>query len=145
MSDPPAALPRRGAIGFAIAHVTTAALLVVGVFMALPSRWTPVDASAALLIALHVAAGVALFVQSAHAAAIARISAFLSLGAGLLLIAIVSWTAAYLSGIYGPVGRGGAIIMTLVVALAVPYLVAIPAGELLWLGPPKRAKKPAAP
>jgi len=43
-------------------------------------------------------------------------------------------SASYLAGIYGPIGRGGAIIFVLVLALAIPYLVAIPALELVWLG-----------
>ena len=140
MSSTTPQLPRRGAILFAIAHLTTAALLVVGVFIALPSRWSPVDASAGLLVALHTAAAIALLAHSAHAALVARVAAFFSLGGGLLLTAIVAWTAAYLSGIYGPIGRGGAVIMTLVIALTVPYLIAIPACELLWLGP--STKKP---
>ena len=74
----------------------------------------------------------------------ARAAAFASLGLGLLLITLLAWSAAYLSGVYGPVGRGGAIILVLVIALAVPYLLAIPAGELLWLGPRSAPKPPSS-
>jgi hypothetical protein len=41
--------------------------------------------------------------------------------------------------VYGPVGKGGAALFALVCALALPYVVVLPAAELLWLGP--RAKK----
>jgi hypothetical protein len=117
-----------------VAHVITAALVVVGVFGGLPTRWMPVDSIAILLVVLHAAAGAALIARHARAPMVARAAAFASLGFGLLLITLLAWSASYLSGIYGPVGRGGAIIMVLVIALAVPYLLAIPVGELLWLG-----------
>jgi hypothetical protein len=134
----------RAAIAFGVGHEVTALLLVVGVFIGLPARWMPIDTVAAVLVGLHVAAGVLLIRGHARARDVARIAAMASLGAGLLLIAILAWTASYLSGIYGPVGRGGAIIMVLVIALAIPYLVALPAGELLWLGP-RKAPSPKSP
>ncbi len=140
------------ALGFGVAHVITAALLVIGVFGGLPARWLPVDAVALVLIVLHAAAGAALIVRHARATDIARVAAFVSLGFGLLLIALLAWSASYLAGVYGPVGRGGAIILVLVIALAVPYLLAIPAMELVWLGarphpkgdPPRKKAQPTA-
>ena len=136
---------RWGQLGFGVAHVLTAALIVVGVFGGLPTRWLPIDAPALLLVVLHGAAAAALIGRHLIARTLAKVAAFASLGLGLLLIALLVGSASYLSGVYGPVGRGGALIMVLVVALAVPYLVALPAGELLWLGkaPPSSAK-PAA-
>ena len=132
-------------LGFGVAHVITAALIVVGVFGGLPTRWMPIDAPALLLVVLHAAASAALIGRHVRAPIIARVAAFASLGLGLLLIALLVWSASYLSGVYGPVGRGGAIIMALIVALAAPYLLAIPVGELLWLGSKSKSivtKKP---
>ncbi len=138
-------MSRRGQLGFGVAHVLTAALLVMGVFGGLPTRWMPIDAPALLLVVLHGAAAAALIGRHTLARTIAKTAAFASLGLGLLLIALLVWSASYLSGVYGPVGRGGALIMVLIVALAAPYLVAIPAGELLWLGQgTQRVSKPAA-
>lgn len=137
-------MSRRGAIAFGVAHVLTAALIVVGVFGALPARWLPIDAPSLLLVVLHAGAGAALVSNHARARDVARVAAFASLAMGLGLIALLAWSASYLAGVYGPVGRGGAIIMVLVIALAVPYLLALPAGELLWLGarkPPAATKK----
>jgi hypothetical protein len=37
------------------------------------------------------------------------------------------------------VGKGGAIVLALVAALAVPYTVVLPAVELVWLRPGPRA------
>jgi hypothetical protein len=68
----------------------------------------------------------------------ARIAAVIALVVGLGLVSALSLTASYLSGIYGPVGRGGALILILVAALALPYLVVLPAVQLVWLGPLRR-------
>jgi hypothetical protein len=61
------------------------------------------------------------------------------LALGLLLVIVLAATAGYLSGIYGPVGKGGAGVLVVVALLAVPYLIALPGAQLLYLGP--REKK----
>ncbi len=60
-----------------------------------------------------------------------------ALALGLFAVTVVAVTASWLSGIYGPVGRGGAIILALVAALALPYLVVLPVVQLVWLRPGK--------
>lgn len=138
-------MSRWGQWGFGAAHVLTAALVVIGVFGGLPTRWMPIDAPALLLVVLHGAAGAALIGRHKLALVLARAAAFASLGLGLTLIALLVWSASYLSGVYGPVGRGGALIMILIVALAAPYLLAIPVGELLWLGKRPKSVEPKKP
>ena len=66
-------------------------------------------------------------------------AAALALAFGVALVTTLALTASWLSGVYGPVGRSGALLLTLVAALALPYLVVLPAAELLWLrsAPPK--------
>ena len=56
----------------------------------------------------------------------------------MLLFAALVLTASWLAGVYGPVGRGGAMIFGLVAAMVLPYTILLPAAELLWLGPPQR-------
>ena len=129
--------PSRGAsLAFALGHLATAGVVGAGVFGGLPTRWAPVDMPAAALVVLHAAASVSLV--RGRPVVLARVAAWASLAVGLALIAILAWTATYLSTIYGPVGKGGALIMALVIALALPYLVALPAGELVWLGPARK-------
>ena len=70
----------------------------------------------------------------------ARVASTVTLVLGLLLVGTLAVTVSYLRGIYGPVGRGGALILTLVTALVLPYLVVLP-GQLVWLGPPWRVAK----
>jgi hypothetical protein len=120
-------------IVFGTLNLLSAALVFVGVFVALPTHWWPVDVGAGALVLLLGAAGAGLLLRKPWAERAARGASFFALGIGLALVATLAITASYLAGIYGPVGRGGAIILALVAALAIPYLVVLPASELLWL------------
>jgi hypothetical protein len=133
----------RIARAFGVANLIAAAVALFGVFVALPARWWPVDAGALVVGALLAASGVGLVAKKAWADRAARWAAAAVLAMGLAFVAILAVTASYLSGIYGPVGRGGAVILVLVAALALPYLVVLPLAQLVWLGP--RVKKSAKP
>jgi hypothetical protein len=127
-------LSRRAALVFGVMDVLTALLVALAVFQGLPVRWAPVDVVAGLLVAGKLASGVALLARAPTAARLATASAGFALAVGLVLTTALALTASWLAGVYGPVGQGGAIVMTLVVALAVPYLIALPALQLVWLG-----------
>lgn len=119
---------------FGALDLVAAAVTALGVFAGLPARWWVVDVPAALVVALFVGAGVGLLGRFPWGERAARIASFVTLGLGLALVTALVVSASYLSGVYMAVGRGGAIILTLVAALALPYLVAFPASQLLWLG-----------
>jgi hypothetical protein len=108
------------------------------VFVALPSRWWPVDLAAALLTGLQLSAGTALVARAAWAERLARVACAVALGLGLFAVGVLAVTASWLSGVYGPVGRGGAIVLALVAALAVPYVVVLPVVQLVWLRPRRK-------
>jgi len=131
-------LSRRAALVFGIADLLTAAVAGLGVFAALPARWWPVDSAAAVLMVLEVAAGVGLVARTAWAERAARAASAVALALGLFLVTVLAVTASWLSGVYGPVGAGGAIILTLVAVMALPYLVVLPVVELVWLRPAPR-------
>src|SRR3954447_9492648 len=124
--------------GFGLADLASAAVIYLGVFQGLPSRWWPVDGPALVVIALFAGAGLGLLGRASWAPKVAWIASAVSLVLGVLLVATLALTAGFLSGIYGPVGRGGALILALVAALALPYLVVLPAAQLVWLGPFRR-------
>jgi len=126
---------RRVRRAFGIANVVAAAVALFGVFVALPTRWMPVDAGSLVVGALLAASGAGLIANKPWASKVARAASFAVLAVGLAFVALLAMTASYLSGIYGPVGRGGAVILVLVAALALPYLVILPAAQLVWLGP----------
>ena len=127
-------LGKRGRILCAVGSFTSAAVVGFGVFAGLPSRWAPVDATAAVVTVACAASGGLMLARSKHAERVARVVNFAVLGLGLGLIVLLAATAGYLSGIYGAVGKGGAMVLVFVALLAVPYLVALPAAQLLYLG-----------
>ena len=133
--------PVKSRIVFGALDVIAAAILAIGVFLGLPTRWLPVDACSGLLIFLLLVAGVGLLANAAWSETLARIASRVVLVFGLLFFALVASSVSYLYGIYGAVGRGGATLFVLVGALAVPYLFALPVTELLWLGSPKVGKQ----
>jgi len=133
-SERPRPITRGPALGFGTLNLVSAGLAGVGVFGGLPDRYWPVDVTALVLIVLLAVSGAGLLFRTSWSAACARIAAAISLAVGLALVSALAVTASYLAGIYGPVGRGGSIIFVLVLALATPYLVAVPIAELLWLG-----------
>jgi hypothetical protein len=126
--------PRGARLAFGAVDLVSAALVLFCVFGALPSRFWPVDGAAVLLAALLGGAGVGLVAGKPWAPRVARLASLVVLIVGLALVATLALTASYLSGIYGPVGRGGATILVLVAALALPYLVVLPGAQLVWLG-----------
>jgi len=117
---------------FAALDLANAILVGLGVFVGLPDRWLAVDLPAAVLMALFALTAIGLLARTGWAQKVARATAALALGLGLLLIALLALGASYLVGIYGPVGQGGALIYVLIIALAIPYLVALPVAQLLW-------------
>jgi hypothetical protein len=126
-------LSRRAALVFGVADVLTALLVAAGVFMGLPARWAPVDVAAGLLAALKLGSGGSLLARAPWAERLATVAAAFALVVGLGLVTALALTASWLAGIYGPVGRGGALILALVAALVLPYLVVLPAVELVCL------------
>lgn len=126
-------LSRRAALVFGIGDLVTAALIALGVFVGLPSRWAPVDIASVVLVAVDLAAGVGLLASTSWGPRVARVASALSLALGLSLITVLAVTASWLSGVYGPVGLGGAVVLALVAALALPYLVVLPVVRLVWL------------
>jgi hypothetical protein len=133
-------MPRRAALlarAFGLADLARAAIVALGVFVGLPSRWAPVDAVAVVLVAVDLAAGIGLLASAPWASRVARIGSSIALAAGLSLITALAVTASWLSGVYGTVGLGGAVLMLLVAALALPYLVVLPVVQLVWLRGPR--------
>ena len=136
---------RTARVGFGVTNLATGVLIYVGVFEGLPSRYLPVDAAAAVLALFFALAGSGLLGEASWGPRIAWIASVVSLALGLLLVATLALTATFLSGVYGPVGRGGALILGLVAALALPYLVVLPAAQMMWLGPFRELGRKAPP
>jgi hypothetical protein len=122
-------------VAFGAGNLVTALLVAVGVFAGLPSRWAPVDVAAAAVVASQAAAGVGLIAGARWAERMVRVAATVALALGLFAVTMLAITASWLYGVYGPVGRGGSLVMILVMAMVLPYVVALPLGQLFWLRP----------
>ena len=126
-------ISRRAGVALGVGDLVTAGVVALGVFVGLPTRWAVVDVPAAILVVLHLGSAAGLLTAKPWAPRAATVASAVSLALGLLVITVLALTAGWLSGVYGPVGRGGAVILALVAALAVPYLVAVPVARLVWL------------
>jgi hypothetical protein len=130
---------RRCAILFGTLDVTVSVAILIGVFGGLPARYAPVDWSCALLAALELAAGMGLLLRSKGHAFIARLASAVALTFGLVSFTLLAVTATWLGSVYGQVGRGGEIVLGIAAALIFPYLILLPASELVWLQPESSA------
>jgi hypothetical protein len=122
----------RGVIGFSIGNFVPAIVLGVGLY-ALPVRFWVVDVLViASVVGVLGGSGVALARPALSLRAL-RVAALSLLGIGLLLVGAAAMSAAFLSGVHGDYGRGGTLLMLLIVFLMVPYTLVYPVLELLWL------------
>ena len=109
-------------------------MIAGGVFIGLPARWMPVDVVAAIAALACAVSGAMMALDRGPKERVSRIVNLLVLLLGLGLVIVLAGTAGYLSGIYGPVGKGGAGVLVVIALLAVPYLIALPGAQLLYLG-----------
>jgi hypothetical protein len=130
-------MSRHVTLAFGVANLITALLVAGGVFVGLPARWAPLDGVAGVVALLEMASGVGLVTRAPWGSGAARAASTVALAAGLFAVTSLAVAASWLSGVYGPVGTGGSIILALVAALVLPYLVVLPCAELVWLGVPR--------
>ena len=131
-------MTRRGRILCAVGSFTSALVIAGGVFLGLPARWAPVDVTATIMAIACAASGALMALDRGPKERVARIVNMIVLAIGLALVIVLAATAGYISGIYGPVGKGGAGILAVVAIMAIPYLIALPGAQLLYLGPKKK-------
>ena len=117
----------------AVAQLLLGVLLLLAVWRLLPARWAPVDALGTALALGCLFGGGALLSGARVGPRAARVVSVVTLGVGLLVTSALCVTVAHLVGSYGPVGQGGAVLMGVIALLVLPYLVALPLLQLLWL------------
>ena len=120
----------------AIFELLVAILLVIGIWVALPARWWPVDVAGSVLAGVLLAGGGGLLLNRSWGRRLSIAASWLSLAIGMTTVTLLAWTAAFLSGLYGPIGGGGALILGAVAALVLPYLVGLPLIQLILLRKP---------
>jgi len=126
---------------FCAGNLVSAAALTWVVIAALPARWWVVDTAALIAIAAYVVAGAAWLCPSPACIRLARAGAAICLMLGMLLLASVLLSISWLSGIYGPIGAGGAALFTIVALLTIPYAIAWPLAQCIYAGRALHARK----
>ncbi|MEO6599026.1 MAG: hypothetical protein ABIQ16_04080 [Polyangiaceae bacterium] len=126
---------------FGISNLAVTSVLVGGLFVVVRPRFWGLDMPLALIALLQLVSGAALLLRLPWAAGALRISAWVSFVAGLLVISLVVLSMVFLRGILGDYGVAAIAVSGLIVALLVPYVLVLPALELLWL---KRASESRA-
>jgi hypothetical protein len=132
-------------IALGAGHVTLGLGLAIVLLAALGARYLAVDVPIGLVAVLLTASGGALLVGVRQDVLLARIAAAVTLVTGLAFLTALIWTASYLKGIYGDLGRGASAFFALISFTVLPYLVLYPGVALALLRPKTAdaAKKPA--
>jgi hypothetical protein len=137
-------ISRNVRIALGTGHVVLGIGLAMVLLIALTARYMPVDVPLVLIAALLTGSGAALLYGVRQGPMLARVASAVTLVVGLAFLTALLWTAAYLKGIYGDLGRGASAFFTLIVFTILPYLVIYPSVSLLLLRPPREAAaKPA--
>lgn len=117
-------LPRYKAV--ALMQGLVGAMTLVAIWVGLPARWLWVDVPATLLALGSIVSATALLSRRAWSIHFARIMTRTGLALGCLCVTLLAWSASQLVGQYGPVGGGGALLLSTVAALIIPYFIGLP-------------------
>jgi hypothetical protein len=115
------------------AQVLLGVIVLAGIWLALPARWSWVDVPGSALGVAALVAAVALLVGARWASKLVRAVLWAELLLGTLTVSLLAAAAAQLAGTYGPVGAGGTVLLAIVALLVLPYLVVLPVLQLRWL------------
>jgi hypothetical protein len=118
---------------FAVGNALLAIVMLAGVFGGLGMRWWVVDVPSVCVAALLLLSSFGLARTTRWAAAALRACAILELVVGLLALAALGVSAAYLGSVHGELGRSGQMTFILGITLLLPYLIVYPSVQLLWL------------
>ena len=122
---------RRPLLG--VADLSVGLLVVIGVWIALPTRWWLVDVVGSLIAVALFVSGVGLVTGAPWARRVGMAVGGTVAGVGAATVTALAVSAGYLAGLYGPVGQGGALILGFVLLLVLPYLVIFPALQVYVL------------
>jgi hypothetical protein len=118
---------------FAIGNALLAVVVLAGVFGGLAMRWWVVDVPSVGLATLLLLSSFGLARATRWAATALRACAIVELVVGLIALAALGVSAAYLGSVHGELGRSGLMTFILGLALLLPYLIVYPSVQLLWL------------
>lgn len=110
-----------------------AAVMILGIWLGLPTRWWPVDVFGSALAMALTASGAALLLRTPWAEKLAWGVGLVTTVVGMTTFTALAFTASTLAGMYGPIGGGGALLLLFIALLFFPYLVVFPAAKVYFL------------
>ncbi len=132
----------RAPVTFGVLNGVAGVVLLVGVFVLAQPRFWGLDVPALLIAAVQLTSAVALLARLPWALRALTVAAWVSFVLGLAIVFLIVVTMVFLRGIHGDYGLAALAVSGLVVALLVPYIVVLPALQLLWLGKQRAEPKP---
>lgn len=124
----------RAPVIFGVLNALSGAVLAVGVFGLVQPRFWLLDAPLGAIAVLDLACAVGVLARTRWARRVLTLSAWVSLVLGLIVVGLIVVTMVFLRGIHGDYGPAALAVSALIIALLVPYTLALPVVELLWLG-----------
>jgi hypothetical protein len=118
---------------YGILDVGLAALYAWIGFALVPGRSTAFNLALAAVVALLFVSGVSLLVEARWARRLGVVAAAALLAFAVVVISGLTMSAAYVHGIYGPLGRGVAVMAVCAAALAFELFALVPIFQLRFL------------
>jgi hypothetical protein len=126
-------LSKRARLTFGISNLLVALILFAGVFAVVQPRFWALDLPLGLIALLQLVSGGALLGRLPWAERALRVAAWACFALGLTVVSLIVLSMVFLRGIHGDYGVAAMAVSGLIVALLVPYVLVLPALELLWL------------
>ena len=120
-------------IAFGVSNAVAAVVLGVGVFVVVQPRFWALDVPAAAIGLVQLVSAVGLLAKLPWVMRALQVAAWVSFVLGLLTVSLIVLSMVFLRGIHGDYGVAALAVSGLIIALLVPYVVVLPALELLWL------------
>ncbi|MBI2897721.1 MAG: hypothetical protein HYY06_29455 [Deltaproteobacteria bacterium] len=115
---------------FGAVNLAYGVALGVIILEVLPARHMVVDVLGTVSSLVLLASGLALLARAPWARRAGQAAAGVLLAFGMIVLVGIILSIGFLHGIYGAVGEGGTAVLSLLVALLVPYLLVLPIVEL---------------
>ncbi len=120
-------------VTFGVLNAIAGLVLLCGVFVLARPRYWALDVPAAAIGVVQCVSAIGLLAKRRWDLRALAVAAWLSFTLGLAVVFAVVLTMVFLRGVHGAYGLAALVVSGLVVALLVPYIVVLPALELLWL------------
>ena len=120
-------------VTFGVLNALCALVLSVGLFGVIQPRFWALDVPLSIIALLQLVSAVGLLAKLPWALRALSVAAWVSFVLGLVIVFLIVLTMLFLRGIHGDYGVAALAVSGLIVALLVPYVVVLPALELLWL------------